>query len=43
MSAKAIRISYDSGEYFVSAKRGSNFKSDSVWYNKTWRFYALMC
>ena len=30
---KAIRISYDNGEYFVSAKSGSNFKSDSVWHD----------
>lgn len=30
---KAIRISYDSGEYFVSAKSGTNFKSDSVYHD----------
>ncbi len=42
---KAIRISYDSGEYFVSAKRGANFKPDSVYHdiNKAFnRAFALL-
>ncbi len=42
---KAIRISSDNGEYFVSAKSGANFKSDSVWHDVEKAFaraWALM-